>query len=95
MWDYELAKKIKEKMKTSKDSAINQACSCVGKVESVEPLVISAFDGEAMFDDEQLLITETFKTQIETKKNALKGKDVLITPVDGPSTIAVIDIIGG
>ncbi len=95
MWNYELAQKLKKEMKNSKESAIDQACSCIGKIESTNPLVISAFGGEAMFDDEQLILTRTFKTYLDSQGTKLKGKDVILAPAGSPTTVAVIDVVGG
>lgn len=95
MWNYELAQKLKQQMKNSKGSAIDQACSCVGKIESTNPLVISAFAGEAMFDDEQLILTRTFKNYLESQGTKLKSKDVILIPTGSPTTVTVIDVVGG
>ena len=95
MWEYEFAKALKNSTVRAKEQAIDQASLMVGTIESASPLIISAFDGEGMYSEEEkeIVQTQTFKDYSETKKK--KGSQVLIAAVGSLNRIAVIDLIGG
>ena len=95
MWEYEFAKALKKSTTGAKEQAIDQATMMVGIIERTSPLIISAFDGEGMYSEEEkeVVITRTFAKYIEEEKR--KGTQVLIAPIGSLDRIAVIDLIGG
>ena len=90
MWEYEIAKALKENTKCGKDKAISGATATVGIIEQLSPLVISAYGGAAMYEAEQLLTTQLFNSRLKQV-----GNQVLLIPVGSYTTVCVIDILGG
>lgn len=95
MWNYELAKKLEGKIQKAKDGAVNQSSFFIGKIESTSPLVITAFDGEGRYEEEDLILTRTFKTYFDSQKSKLKGKEVLAIPFSDSVSVVIVDVIGG
>lgn len=73
MWEKEFAKKLKEATVGAKEQAIDQSVMTVGTIESVKPLVVSAFGGEGMYmeEDDEIVITRTFGQYFTAKKNCV------------------------
>lgn len=92
MWNEEIAAAIKENAQSARDKAIGEASGSIGVIEQVSPLIISAMAGQAMYEDDLIIKTETFAKYTEPK--LAKGKEVVIIPIDSATTIAVIDLVG-
>ncbi len=71
MWEEDIAKKLKEATYGAQRNAIDQSVMMVGTIESVSPLVISAFGGEGMYEDDEIVITRTFGQYFTAKKNCV------------------------
>ncbi len=71
MWEAELAKALKDSTMSAENNAVDKAVMTVGTIESVSPLIVSAFDGEGMYMDEEgeIVITRTFSQYSTAKKN--------------------------
>lgn len=70
MWEYEIAKKLKEKTKAAQEKAVDLSKPTVGTVESVNPMTISTFDAEGMFDESngEIVFTRTFSEYFKAKE---------------------------
>lgn len=109
MWEYDLAKKLKDGQKKVREKAVNDASFYVGILENLSPITVSILGGEAMYyAGDNLYISKRFSeyreditferadgTTITAKrKNTPKaGQRVLIAPIDGVSTMALIDLL--
>lgn len=109
MWEYELAKKLKDGQKQVREKAVSDASFYIGTLESLSPVTVSAMGGEMMlYAGENLYISKTFAeyskditfqspdgtTFTAKRKNQPKtGQRVLIAPIDGVSTMALIDLL--
>lgn len=73
MWEAELAKALKDNTMGAENNAVGKAVMTVGTIESVSPLIVSAFDGEAIYMDEEgeIVITRTFSQYSTAKKNCV------------------------
>lgn len=89
MWEYQLANAFKDNTKQSKEKSISGASATIGTIERIDPLTISAFGGDAIYDADQILKTRTF-----ADRTLQSGKRVLIVPIGSYSKICIIDLIG-
>ena len=98
MWNKEFANKLKEKINKSQEVAITSASGFVGKIEKVNPLKVSVLNAELIYDNEDIVRTNTFKAKQEITAEATKlkvGQNVLVLPIDGLDMIAIIDRLEG
>lgn len=90
-WEHEMAQMIKYTGEHAKEKAIEDASVSIGTIEQVNPLKISILDGEAMYEDDEIIQGRTFARLSKDVKK--KGAGVIVIPVDNLDTIAVLDVI--
>lgn len=90
-WHAQIAKELKRRNDESKEKAIEEASGFVGIIESVEPLVVSIMDGALMYEDDDLVVGFALSQYPEGEVRA--GRKCIVLPVDGVTTVALIDII--
>lgn len=109
MWEYEIANRIKNGERKAREKAISDASFYIGTLENLSPVTVSVLGGEAMYyAGDNLFLSRTFSeysenitferpdgTTITTKRKDVpkKGQRVLIAPIDGVSTMALIDLL--
>ena len=93
-WEHMIAQEIKSSGEKARQSAVEDASAYIGKIEKLSPLIISALDGEAMYEGpEEITQSRTF---YEYGSNIKKvGAEVILVPINGLDSIAVIDIVKG
>ncbi len=90
-WEHEMARMIKSTGEHAKEKAIEDASAFVGIIEQASPLKISILDGEAMYEDDEIIQGRTFARLSKDVKK--KGAGVIVIPVDNLDTIAVLDVV--
>lgn len=87
---HKLANTIKGLSGKSKDHAVAEASGSKGVIESVNPLIITTYEGEIRYEEaeDEIIKSKTFAGR--TKK---KGDEVIVIPIESLDMIAVIDLI--
>lgn len=80
MWEYGLAKMLKERNNKSRIGA------CIGKVVGINPLKVSILDGQVILQESQLYICNNL-LNFELKQ----GDEVLIIPAENEQVFFIID----
>lgn len=90
MWNYELAKTLKNSSRTARERAISDASAFIGRIKQKSPLIIQVAD-ELIYSEEDgdVIMGYRFKTLTYEVNDA-----VIVIPVDSLNTIAVIDKVG-
>lgn len=90
-WEYEMAAQMKADAEKAKASAVEDASTFIGKIEQIDPLKITIYDGAFIYEKEEIFMSRTFA---RLSKEVVKvGARVLVTPIDSLDTIAVIDVV--
>ncbi len=92
-WEHEIAQRIKDSGKMAKEKAVEEASAYIGTIISLSPLKITAMEGSATYEGNEIIQSRTFRHYQESVKKV--GAEVIIFPVGDVNTIAVIDIVGG
>ncbi|WP_321833639.1 DUF2577 family protein [Clostridium butyricum] len=99
MWDIELAKEFKKRNNAIPDEAV------IGKVNSVNPVSISLFNGQSTFSGEQVYVSGSLsvytgtcevdgKTSTCTIDRSLKvGDSVLCVPTNNGQKWFIVEVI--
>ena len=109
MWEYEFAKKIKTGERKAREKAVSDASFYIGVLENLSPVTVSIHGGEMMFyENNNLYISKKFMeysdeitfqysdgTTFTAKRKQVPqvGNRVLIAPIDGVSTMALVDLL--
>ncbi len=92
-WEHEIAQRIKNSGRAAKEKAVEEASAYIGTIISVSPLKVSMIEGNATYEEDEIIQSRTFqKYTTATKK---EGVEVILLPVGDINTIAIIDIVGG
>lgn len=93
-WEHTIAQAIKDSGDNARQTAVEDASAYIGKIEQLSPLIISLMEGEAMYEgEEEITQSRTFYEYGADKKKV--GTEVIVLPVNGIDTIAIIDVVKG
>lgn len=71
MWEYEIAQAVKKATVGAQNKAVDLSAMTVGIIENANPLTVSVFGGQGMYDekDGEIILTRTFSEYYCAEKN--------------------------
>lgn len=90
-WHAQIARELKNRNDDAQRKAVEEASGFIGTIESVDPIVVSIMGGALMYDEEDLTVAYAVTKYPAGELKA--GRKCIVMPVDGLTTVALIDII--
>ncbi len=87
---HKLAEDIKAFMRKSGNHAVADASGSKGVIESVNPLIITTYEGAIRYEEAE---DEIIKSKLFAGRTKKKGDEVIVVPIESLDMIAVIDLI--